>query len=196
MKNYMWRAVGILFLASCLLPLTSLHAQTYETQFRRPVSDVMQDVAKRFDVRFKFDSNVDTAGVTLPYADFRIRPYSIEQTLDNICKYFDWNWWKQSGNLYKIKRYEYPRRHEDEGRQMLNYLSSLYHNKVEWEARRDSLRKEVRQRLELDAFLDSCVLGPALLSKIRKHDGYTTQNICIELTPGQHLFGTIYASTK
>lgn len=171
-------------------------AQTYENQFRRPVSDVMRDVAKRFDVRFKFDGNVDTAGVILTYADFRIRPYSLEQTLDNICKHFDWNWWKQSGNVYKIKRYEYPRRHEEEGRQMLDYLSTLYSNKAEWEARRDSLRREVRQRLELDAFLDSCVLGKPLLSKIRKHDGYTTQNICIELTSGQHLFGTIYASTK
>ena len=171
-------------------------AQTYETQYRRPVSDVMQDVAKRFGVKFKFDANVDTAGVVLPYADFRIRPYSLEKTLDNICKYFDWNWWKQHETLYKIKRYEYPRRHEDEGRQMLDYLSTLYRNKAEWEARRDSLRREVRQRLELDAFLDSCVLGKPLLSKIRKHDGYTTQNICIELTPGQHLFGTIYAPVK
>ena len=176
----------------------SLHAsaQTYETQYRRPVSDVMKDVAQRFGVKFKFDKNVDTVGVKLTYADFRIRPYSLEMTLDNICKHFDWNWWKQSGNLYKIKLYEYPRRHEDEGRMMLDYLSSLYNNKVEWELRRDSLRREVRQRLELDAFLDSCVLGKAQLSKIRKHDGYTTQNICIELTPGQHLFGTIYASTK
>ncbi len=168
-------------------------AQTYETQFERPVSDVMQDVQKRFGVRFKY--NVDTVGKRLPYADFRVRPYSIEMTLDNICKYFDWNWWKQSDKLYKIKPYEYPRRHEAEGKMMLDYLSTLYHNKAEWEARRDSLRKEVRQRLELDAFLDSCTLKP-LLSKVRKHDGYTTQNICIELTPGQHLFGTIYASTK
>ena len=87
---------------------------------------------------------------------------------------------------------------------MLDYLSSLYHNKVEWEARRDSLRREVRQRLELNAFLDSCVVikdkkgnlqRPVTLSKVRKHDGYTTQNICIELTPGQHLFGTIYSPT-
>jgi hypothetical protein len=85
---------------------------------------------------------------------------------------------------------------------MLDWLSSLYHNKEQWEARRDSLRREVRQRLELDAFLDSCVTvpdgspsgkRPVILSKIRKHDGYTTQNICIELTPGQHMFGTIYA---
>ena len=165
-------------------------AQTYETQFERPVSEVMQDVQKRFGVKFKY--NVDTVGKRLPYADFRVRPYSIEMTLDNICKYFDWNWWKQSDKLYKIKPYEYPRRHEAEGKMMLDYLSGLYHNKAQWEARRDSLRKEVRQRLELDAFLDSCTLKP-LLSKVRKHDGYTTQNICIELTPGQHLFGTIYA---
>ena len=178
-------------------------AQTFETRYERPVHDLMDDVAKRFGVKFKFDGNVDTVGKRLPYADFRVRPYSLEMTLDNICKFFDWNWWKQSGNLYKIKLYEYPRRHEQEGKMMLDYLSSLYGNKAQWEARRDTLRREVRQRLELDKFLDSCVVTkdkkgnlqrPVTLSKIRKHDGYTTQNICIELTPGQHLFGTIYAS--
>ena len=183
-----------IFMTAVAFLSMGVSAQTYETHFERSVSDVMTDIQQRFGVKFKY--NVDTVGQRLPYADFRIRPYSIEQTLDNICKYFDWNWWKQSGNLYKIKPYEYPRRHEEDGRQMLDYLSTLYHNKEQWEARRDSLRREVRQRLELDAFLDSCVLGKPLLSKIRKHDGYTTQNICIELTPGQHLFGTIYASTK
>ena len=177
------------------LPLAA-SAQSYETQFECPVSELMQDVARRFGVKFKFDANVDTVGKRLAYADFRVRPYSLEMTLDNICKYYDWNWWKQSGNTYKIKLYEYPRRHEQEGKMMLDYLSSLYSDKSQWEARRDTLRREVRQRLELDQFLDSCVLGKPLLSKIRKHNGYTTQNICIELTPGQHLFGTIYASTK
>ena len=172
-------------------------AQSYETQYRRPVNNVMQDIAKRFDVKFRFDSDVDTAGVMLTYADFRIRPYSLEQTLDNICKHLGWNWWKQNGNLYRIKLYEYPRRHVDEGRQMLDYLAAKYHNVQEWEVRRAILKKEVRERLEIDAFLDSCVKdAKPILSKVRKHDGYTTQNICIELTPGQHLFGTIYASQK
>ena len=191
-KQYLWRVIGVLpFYLFTFLPLS---AQTYETQYRRPVNDVMKDVATRFGVKFKFDKNVDTVGVTLTYADFRIRPYSLEQTLDNICKHFDWNWWKQSGNLYKIKVYEYPRRHEDEGRQMLDYLSSLYSNKEQWEARRAILKKEVRERLGIDAFLDSCVQdAKPILSKVRKHNGYTTQNICIELTPGQHVFGTIYA---
>jgi len=181
----------ILVLLCAILP-TMVGAQTFETRYERSVSDLMKDVGKRFGVKFKFDANVDTVGKRLPYADFRVRPYSLEMTLDNICKYYDWNWWKQSGNSYKIKLYEYPRRHEAEGKMMLDWLSSLYNNKEQWEARRDTLRKEVRQRLELDAFLDSCTLKP-LLSKVRKHDGYTTQNICIELTPGQHLFGTIYS---
>ena len=184
----------ILVLLCAILP-TMVGAQTFETRYERSVSDLMKDVANRFGVKFKFDANVDTVGKRLPYADFRVRPYSLEMTLDNICKYYDWNWWKQSGNSYKIKLYEYPRRHEAEGKMMLDYLSGLYNNKEQWEARRDSLRREVRQRLELDAFLDSCTLKP-LLSKVRKHDGYTTQNICIELTPGQHLFGTIYAPGK
>ena len=191
----------ILLLLCAILPAVA-GAQTFETRYERSVHDLMKDVGKRFGAKFKFDSNVDTVGKRLPYADFRVRPYSLEMTLDNICKYYDWNWWKQSGNLYKIKLYEYPRRHEQEGKMMLDYLSSLYNNKEQWEARRDSLRREVRQRLELDAFLDSCnrkmVNGQwsmvnVQLSKVRKHDGYTTQNICIELTPGQHLFGTIYA---
>jgi hypothetical protein len=208
-------------IALCAFSFSHAGAQTFETSYARPVHDIMQDVGKRFGVKLKFDSNVDTAGVMLPYADFRVRPYSLEQTLDNICKHYDWNWWKQNETTYKIKLYEYPRRHDDEGRQMLDWLSAKYSNKEQWEQRRAILIKEVRELLQIDPFLDSCVVGnaskrsvigeaskrsvvgeasklcsPAILSKVRKHDGYTTQNICLELTPGQHVFGTIYAPTR
>jgi len=178
-----------------IMPLCESAAQTYEDHFTRPVSDVMQDLQKQYGVKFKY--NVDTAGVKLPYAQFRIRAYSLEESLNNICKYFDWNWWKQSDKLYKIKPYEYPRRHVEEGEKMLDYLSTLYNDKQTWEKRRNRLRKEVRQRLGIDALLDSCVKdAKPILSKVRKHDGYTMQNIAIEMTPGQHVFGTIYTPAK
>lgn len=181
--------------AALLLCAAAAPAQTYETSYARPVHDLMADLQTRFGVKFKY--NVDTVGATLPYADFRVRPYSLEQTLDNICRYFDWNWWKQSETLYKIKPYEYPRRHEEEGRQMLSYLAAKYADAATWKERRDVLRREVRERLQIDAFLDSCVNDPRpILSKLRRHDGYTTQNICLELTPGVHVFGTIYASDR
>jgi poly(3-hydroxybutyrate) depolymerase len=153
----------------------------------------MEDVAHRFGVRFKY--NVDTVGKMLPYADFRIRPYSLEETLDNICKFFDFNWWDQGNGLYKIKPYEYPRRHVSDGQKMLAYLSSLYSDRTQFEARRDSVRREVRERLGIDEVLRQVVKGKARLSKVRRYDGYTVQNICMETVPGEHLFGSIYAPT-
>lgn len=180
----------IVILLMGVVSAVSSAQNNYAGQYTRSVSDLMHDVEQRFGVRFKY--NVDTAGVKLPYADWRIRPYSLEETLTNICKYFDWNWWKQSGNLYKIKPYEYPRRHTEEGEKMLQYLSSLYADRRTWEQRRDSLRREVRQLLEIDCYLDSLVHGKPVLSKVRKYDGYTVQNICIETLPGEHVFGSIY----
>lgn len=182
----------ILLIAFLTVLSVSVQAQTYDTHYTRSLHDVARDVQQRFHVKLRFD--MDTAGLQLPYADFRIRPWSVEQTLTNICRYFDWNWWPRNNGLYRISRYEYYRRHNDEGREMLNYLSSLYNNREQWEQRRGSLITEVRQRLGIDLFLDSCVRNPeVLLEKIRKHDGYTTQNICIELMAGQHVYGTIYA---
>ena len=158
------------FTAIALALASSLPAQNnYTGKFERSLSDVSKGIEKRFGVKLKWD--VDTVNKRLPYADFRIRPYSIEETLDNICKYFDFNWWDQGKNTYKIKAYEYMRRHTSDGEKMLTWLSSLYSNKAEWEARRDTLQRELRQRLEIDAYLDSCVKGKkAILSKVRKYD--------------------------
>ena len=54
------------------LSFSAASAQTYETRFARPLSDVLNDVAARFQVRLKYD--VDTVGRVLPYADFRAHP--------------------------------------------------------------------------------------------------------------------------
>lgn len=163
---------------------------TYEDNYTRPVGQLMGDVESRFGIKLKY--SVDTAGVVLPFADFRVRPYSIEATLDNICKPLGWNWWKQTGNTYKIKPYEYARRHTDEGEQMLGYLSSLYTSRDKFEARRDTVRREVRRLLRLDQLLDSLVGSKPMLGKARRHDGYQARNLCIETLPGQHVFATIY----
>lgn len=173
------------------LPSAVLAQGTFTNRYTLSLSDVMRKVEQQFRVRFKYD--VDTTGLKLPYAAFRIRPYSVEETLTNICKYYDFNWWKQTGNTYKIKPYEYPRRHTDEGGKMLDYLSSLYSSRAQWEARRDSVRREVRSLLEIDAYKDSLVSNKkAVLSKIRRYDGYTVQNIRIETLPGEHVYGSIY----
>lgn len=172
----------------------SAGAQTFENKFTRPLSDVLNDVSARFGIRLKY--NVDTTGLKLAYADFRVRPYSLEETLNNILSPFDFKAVKQNDKLYKIKPYEYPRRQPEDGQKMVSWLTSLYSNKTEWEARRDTLRKEVRERLGIDKLLPLCSKEKPEYSKIRKFDGYTVQNFRLKTANGHTVCGSIYAPTS
>lgn len=172
----------------------SAGAQTFENKFTRPLSDVLNDVSARFGIRLKY--NVDTTGLKLAYADFRVRPYSLEETLNNILSPFDFKAVKQNDKLYKIKPYEYPRRQPEDGQKMISWLTSLYSNKTEWEARRDTLRKEVRERLGIDKLLPLCSKEKPEYTKIRKFDGYTVQNFRLKTVNGHTVCGSIYAPTS
>lgn len=180
-----------LILSAALLMTTLCQAQTYETKYARPLGDVLNDVAKRFNIRLKY--NVDTTGLKLNYADFRIRPYSLDETLDNILKPFDFYALKQNGNLYKIKPYEYPRRQAADGEKLIPYLASQYSDKAQWEARRDTLRLQVRQLLGIDPLLKACSKEKPLVSKLRKYNGYAVQNFCMKTVNGHTVKGSIYA---
>lgn len=166
-------------------------AQTFETKYARPLGDVLNDVAKRFGVRLKY--NVDTTGLKLNYADFRIRPYSLDETFDNILKPFDFYALKQNGNVYKIKPYEYPRRQAADGMKLVPYLESLYSDKTQWETRRDTLRRDVRRLLGIDSLLAKCSNEKAKFSKQRKYDGYTVVNFCLNTVGGHTVKGSVYA---
>ena len=71
---------------------------------------------------------------------------------------------------------------------MLAYLKTLYQNREQFEARKDSVRKEVRRILGIDRYMDSLVHKKPILGKVRRYDGYTVQNICIETLPGEHVY--------
>lgn len=163
----------------------------YEGRFERPLGQVLDEVSARFHVKLRY-KDIDTTGLVLPYADFRIRPYSVEETLTNILAPFDFDYEKQKDNAFKLKKYEYYRRATPDGEKLLAYLSSLYDDKSSWEARRDSLIPEVRERLGLDAMLARYVEATPVYGKVQKHDGYTTQDFSLETVDGQHVCGTIY----
>ena len=180
-----------LILPALLLVGITAGAQRYEDKFTRPLGDVLNDVSKRFNVKLKY--NVDTTGLKLAYADFRIRPYSIEETLNNILAPFDFKPVKQNARYYKIKPYEYPRRQAEDGVKLINWLSSLYNDRSSWEARKDSLRREVRQLLGIDQLLPLCAQEAPRYTKIRKFDGYSVQNFCLKTVNGHTVCGSIYA---
>ena len=164
-----------LILPALLLVGITAGAQRYEDQFTRPLGDVLNDVSKRFNVKLKY--NVDTTGLKLAYADFRIRPYSIEETLNNILAPFDFKPVKQNDRYYKIKPYEYPRRQAEDGVKLINWLSSLYNDRSSWEAQ----------------LLPLCAQEAPRYTEIRKFDGYSVQNFCLKTVNGHTVCGSIYA---
>lgn len=164
--------------------------QTYEDGFTRSLSDVMRDVEKKFDIRLKYD--MDTTGLKVKFADFRIRPYSVEETLTNILAPLDFKPVYQNKNVWKVKIYEYPRRQPADGEKLTAYLTSLCNNKSDWDSRRAMLKKEVRERLGIDPLLAKCSNETPKTTKIRKHDGYTVQNFCLKTFDNYTIRGSIY----
>ena len=176
-----------------LLACSALQTQaqnTFEGQFTRPLGEVLDEIATRFNVRLKYD--IDTTGLKLPYADSRIRPYSVEESLTNVLSPFDYKFVKQGNALYKLKKYEYPRRTDADGRKLIDYLLTQYNDQVSFEKRRVLLKKEVRERLQIDKYLSLRTGSAPILSKIRKYDGYTVQNFALETLPGLYVCGSIY----
>lgn len=176
-----------------LIACAALSAQaqnTFEGKFTRPLGEVLEEISTRFNVRLAYD--IDTVGKTLPYADFRIRPYSVEESLTNVLAPFDYKFVKQSDTRYKLKRYEYARRTDADGEKLLNYLCTLYTDKASFEQRKTVLKKEVRERLQIDKYLAQRTGSEPILSKVRKYDGYTVQNFALETLPGLYVCGSIY----
>jgi hypothetical protein len=183
-----------IMIAVLLTTALSAGAQTFENKFSRSLSDVMRDVEQRFDIRLKYD--MDTTGLQVTYADFRIRPYSVEETLTNLLAPFDFKPVFQQKNVWKVKRYEYPRRQPADGEKLIAYLSTLYADKAQWEARRDMLRQEVRERLGILPLLGTETQKATTFGKVRKHDGYTVQNFRRSTVNGHTICGSIYAPTR
>lgn len=187
MKKYVLGLLGAMMIGSSLMAEPK---PVSDNKMAKPLNQVMNEISQRFGIKFKYD--VDTTGLIVNYAESRIKPYSLEESLQNVLGVFDFKAWDQGKNTWKIKRYEYMRHFDSDGENLLNHLSSLYNNKEEWETRRNALRREVRERLGIDSLLVKCVDLKPILGKARKMDGYTVQNIALELTPGYYTCGSIY----
>ena len=183
-----------LLLSLLLLTVVTVEGQNrFENRFTRPLEAVLDEVAARFGVRFKFDAPVE--GLESAYADFRIRPYSIDETLTNLLAPFDLWYVQESDNIYRIKGFEYNRRTPADGAKLLAWLETQYADRSAFEERAARIRREVRERLEIDPLLAKRTGAAPKLSRVRRYDGYTVQNFAIETLPGLYVCGSIYAPT-
>lgn len=160
--------------------------------FVRPLTEVLDAVGERFGVRIVC-KRLDADTVAVEWAPFRVRPYSLDETLDNVTHPLGLVW-KTEGQRIVVQPYEYYRRTVVDGEKLLAWLSTQYDGRETWEHRRDRVLADVRTALAFEPFLQAVPARPAAVcGAVRRHDGYTTQNFALETLPGLYVCGTIYA---
>jgi dienelactone hydrolase len=195
MKNHENRVcrcgyVILMFLAGILsAPNVSAQLQNTDNQYRKPLLQVLRDVESRFKVKIKYaDPQVKDKWVN--YADWRFRA-NADETLANILTPLDMKVNKEKPGLYKLKEYEYYRWEVRDGWAYLDSLASKYHTQASWEKRKAQLRPELYKALLLDPLPARPHVKPIITPK-RVMDGYTVENIAIEILPGVWINGSLY----
>lgn len=187
---------GYYILILCVLSVVCVFAQntqTADSAYSRPLIDVLRDIENRFDIEVKYDARM-IDGKILKYADWRIKPWSAEESLIAVLAPFDYKFVMDNGK-YKIKEFEYARATEEEGKKFLDYLETLYSDKESWEKRKAELKACLPEALRVSP-MPAKPESKIILTPKRKYDGYTVENFAIETLPGIYVCGSIYKPAK
>ncbi|WP_235012346.1 acetylxylan esterase [Pedobacter africanus] len=163
--------------------------QNSDSLYRLPLKTVLAEIESRFKVKIKYNDN-QVADRWVNYALWRFRP-GVEETLASVLAPLDMKANREKEGLYKLKEYEYYRWQVQEGQEMLNYLSTLYQDKSSWEQRKALIRPCLYAAQQLSPMPAKPVAKPILTPK-RMMEGYTVENIAIEILPGLYVNGSLY----
>lgn len=164
-----------------------------DNNYRRPLREVLSDIQKRFSVVIRIDENL-VADKWVNYADWRYRT-DVETTLDNVLRPLDMKVKKEKERVYKLSNYEYYRWPIEEGWAELDRIAAQYKNVAEWEKRKAVLRSCILDALQLGTLPGAPQAKPIITPK-RKFEGYTVENIAIEILPGVWVNGSLYKPSK
>lgn len=171
----------------------SLRAQQPADVYRKPLKTVLNDIEKKYQVKLVYeDKNVKDKNVD--YADWKFF-MNVEETLDNVLKPLELRYNKTGERQYEISKWEYFRKPFEEGRKHLAALFASYPTLEKWEARKAAVRKNILEKVGLSPLPRRNPLNP-IRSNFRKHDGYSVENVALEVLPGVYLCGSLYKPLK
>jgi sugar phosphate isomerase/epimerase/dienelactone hydrolase len=164
-----------------------------DNQYSKPLKEVLNDVQKKYGVTIKYvDSMVKDKTVT--YAEWKYRP-DVEITLDNILKPLELKVKKEKDKQYKLSVYEYYRWPVEEGWAEMDRIAAQYSTLGEWEKRKAALKPCLKEALQLSHLPAAPNSKPFITAK-RVFDGYSVENIALEIMPGLWINGSLYKPLK
>lgn len=190
--------IKTLFFSCCFFLTFALSSdavgQTADNAFKKPLTEVLKDIEKQFNITVSYPADlVKDRWVT--YAGWRLR-YDPETSLNNVLASQDITYTKTGDRSYKLKAFAYHLKTPEEGKQQLEYLSTLYHDKAGWEKRKAELKTCMLSALKFSPNLPASPNTKPVITSRRKMDGYVIENIAIETLPGLYVCGSLYQPLK
>ncbi|WP_090531619.1 acetylxylan esterase [Mucilaginibacter sp. NFR10] len=182
-------------LLTCLTAMSfAAHAQqTTDAMYRKTLKELLDEVQEKYHVKIKYTA-AQVDGKWINYAQWRLRP-NVDTTLANILTPLDLKVNKEAPGRYKLKEYEYFRWSVSDGWKELDRIAAQYHDRDTWEQRKAVLKPELYKTLELSPLPPKPASKPIITTK-RIFDGYTVENIAIEILPGLYINGSLYKPSK
>jgi dienelactone hydrolase len=154
---------------------------------------VLAEIENRFHIKIKY-SEALVKDKVVNYAEWRFRD-TPEETLANVLEPMDMGVNKEADKVYKLKDFEYYRWPVQDGWKELDRIAAQYHDKASWEKRKAELRPELYKALQLSPLPAKPNSKPIITPK-RIFDGYSVENIAIEILPGLYINGSLYKPLK
>lgn len=185
--------IKILILICLIIVSGKIFAQSPQDVYKKPLKEVIADIETKYKIKLQYSESL-VKGVDVLYPSWRYRS-GIEETLTNILMPLDMIFEKTSEGVYKVSKYAYHVRPVDEGKKHLDRLLASYTSQSAWDLRKAELRKCFFEQLGLSPFPEKTALNPIYTPK-RQFDGYTVENIGLEVIPGVYLCGSMYRPAK
>ena len=186
MKNY---KLYTLMITLAFLPMLIWAQQDTDHLYRKSLKDVLDEIQARFHVKIKYSED-QVKDKYVNYADWRFRN-TVDETLDNVLAPVDMKVNKTGPTSYKLKDYEYNVWSVADGWAKLDSIAKLYHDEASWEKRKELLRPALYKALDLYPLPAKPDSKPIITQK-RIYDGYSVENIAIEILPGLYINGSLY----
>lgn len=183
----------LLFGIICLISSLQLSAETPLQVYTKSLKEVLDKIEQTYNVHLQCElKNMDK--IKVENADWKFYT-DVESTLDNVLKPLDLRYNKKGDKEFEIKQWEYFRKTDEEGQKHLLKLLASYETLEKWEIRKAALKQNMLTKMGLNPLPQRNSLNP-IRSNFRKHDGYTAENVALEVLPGVYLSGTLYSPTK
>lgn len=169
------------------------YAEVPHEVFNKSLKQVVDKIEIVYNV--KIDCEIKSIDMITVYnADWKFYA-DVESTLNNVLiplnLYFD----KRGEKNYVIRKWEYYCKTEDEGDKHLKLLMSNCSTLEKWEIRKKEVKQNMINKIGLNPLPCRNNLNP-IRNNLRRLDGYTAENIALEVLPGVYLCGTLYSPNK